>query len=163
MNLLDFQPRKKASGIILKNHSNESFENYLILLVQESSKKVLFFLYFLKTFIEQFLETEFSLTFFFINIPNSDMLLSVIGKLPSEDCPQNIPPGLELQGVQGQGWEQSFGGQSSRGHFSWYCRYHSSNKKSFLADKIIHKQILFQHYHDGVIVCQCFHRVSFLL
>ena len=135
-----------------------------ILLVQESSRKVLFFLYFLKTFIEQFLETEFSLAFFFINIRNSDMLLSVTGKVvPQKIAPKISPLGQDQRMLQVQGQEQSSGGQSSKGQLSQYRRYLSSDKKSFVADKIINKPILFQHYDDGVIVCHCFHCVSFLL
>ena len=66
--------------------------------MQKSSEKVLFFLYILKTFIEQFLETEFSLTFFFINIRNSDMLLLVIGKLPLGRLPSKYPPWVRVTG-----------------------------------------------------------------
>ena len=53
---------------------------------------------FLKTFIEQFLETEFSLTFFFINIRNSDMSLSLIGKLPLRRLPSKYPSWVRVTG-----------------------------------------------------------------
>ena len=102
------------------------------------------------------------MAFFSIN-NNNDMLLSVTGKLPPGRLPPKIfPLGQDQRVFQGQGWGQSSGGQSSRGQFSQCCRYLSSDKKYFLADQIVHKQILFQHYHDGIIVCQCFYRVSFL-
>ena len=87
-----------------------------ILLVQESSRKVLFFLYFLKTFIEQFLETEFSLAFFFINIRNSDMLLSVIGKLALGRLPSKISPWVRVRGCFRVGNNLS-GGNPPGGNF----------------------------------------------